>query len=385
MRFFRNKIAVLIALTLWIGGCSTPYVGSNVLFDDGTQIVSAPDFRGLAGFAQAAATRIIWIHGMCYHDGSWAKARNSIVATAVGQPAAPLEQRDFGGGELYRSHYRVGGHRLQLNFLIWSELANAQRLLLQDLDAQSDELGYRRASLNDSIKRVLLNDCLVDAVTYAGPAGDTIREFAKRGVCRAFGGDMVRRGNRQVCKVNVDELRQTVLVAESLGSKVLLDAIIAIYLDNRGDPAASEAIGGIQSVFLASNQIPILGAATHGTDGGRRSSFDRTLAEFAQTVESARTRSPRVRAALLPPLHIVSFTDPSDVLSYRLNDKFFPTGLDVRLTNVIVSNAPTYFGLVENPLTAHCGYKANPDVLGMIANGTENGRTRIATNVDPGC
>jgi hypothetical protein len=58
-------------------------------------------------------------------------------------------------------------------------------------------------------------------------------------------------------------------------------------------------------------------------------------------------------------IQIVAFTDPNDLLSYRLTPE--AVGNDgVQMANVIVSNAPTYLGFLERPDTAHCGYAGNP-------------------------
>jgi hypothetical protein len=67
------------------------------------------------------------------------------------------------------------------------------------------------------------------------------------------------------------------------------------------------------------------------------------------------------------------FSDPNDLLSYRL----IPSVLDVsraRLINVIESNETTWFGYVERPDTAHCGYPWNPTVIGLIAQGHRVGK-----------
>jgi hypothetical protein len=41
----------------------------------------------------------------------------------------------------------------------------------------------------------------------------------------------------------------------------------------------------------------------------------------------------------------------------------------VEVVNVLVSNAPTWFGLLERPDHAHMNYLLNPDVARMVACG----------------
>ena len=70
---------------------------------------------------------------------------------------------------------------------------------------------------------------------------------------------------------------------------------------------------------------------------------------------------------------VVAFTDPNDLLSYRL----IPSVLDVaraRLINVIGSNETTWLGFLERPDTAHCGYTWNATVIGLIAHGHQVGQ-----------
>ena len=62
---------------------------------------------------------------------------------------------------------------------------------------------------------------------------------------------------------------------------------------------------------------------------------------------------------------MVAFTDPNDLLSYRLMPwRYARPGVTV--VDVLVSNDKTYFGLLENPLSAHTGYMKNPAVTKAI-------------------
>jgi hypothetical protein len=72
-----------------------------------------------------------------------------------------------------------------------------------------------------------------------------------------------------------------------------------------------------------------------------------------------------------PKLTLVAFTDPNDLLSYRLRpDDPTVIGTGTKVVNVITSNDSTYFGQVENPLTAHEGYNKNPDALRVLFGGS---------------
>ncbi len=58
---------------------------------------------------------------------------------------------------------------------------------------------------------------------------------------------------------------------------------------------------------------------------------------------------------------VVAFSDPNDLLSYRVAPSHLAGSLRVfRIVNVIVSNDTTCFNDVERPGKAHCGYARNP-------------------------
>jgi len=67
-------------------------------------------------------------------------------------------------------------------------------------------------------------------------------------------------------------------------------------------------------------------------------------------------------------LLLTRFTDPNDLLSYRLLPARYAAP-DVAVADVLVSNARTWLGLVEDPVAAHLDYLENPEVGELIACG----------------
>ena len=63
----------------------------------------------------------------------------------------------------------------------------------------------------------------------------------------------------------------------------------------------------------------------------------------------------------------MAFSDPNDLLSYTLQtDRYAREGVTAY---ILVSNAPTYLGLLERPDYAHLDYLSNPGVGRLIACG----------------
>ena len=81
---------------------------------------------------------------------------------------------------------------------------------------------------------------------------------------------------------------------------------------------------------------------------------------------------------------VVAFSDPNDLLTYRIVPEHLAEDFrEFRVINVLVSNDTTYFGYLERPDTAHCGYPWNPHVFGMLARGL-SGRKTTAFGLDVG-
>jgi hypothetical protein len=224
-------------------------------------------------------------------------------------------------------------------------------------------------------------------VIYAGYRGTTdIQTAMQNAICVALDGTTAngsctfpptyRHGNRRI-----------VIVTESLGSRMIFDAISALKIEAQRKGADSlaafdEAVSPITLIYMLANQLPILAlarpalvqaASTPDPAASKTPAMARALnvlSESRARHEKKRQTDPQL-AATESKLSLVAFTDPNDLLSYRLltNDAAV-VGANTRVVNVITSNDTTYFGEVENPLTAHEGYDLNKDVLRLLFGGS---------------
>jgi hypothetical protein len=370
----------LLALT----ACTTPFK-DPVVEPLGLAYGADPSFPGIVDVIAKGDTRVLWVHGMCSHNRNWALQRYASLQTAL-----DIQERTADPGEMPpnifpRPEVRyglVGSSRFDVSFLIWSDFSNPYKMRLWYDDSIEDggEFRFKRASLNKTLKRSLINDCFSDAVVYGGANGNPIRDWMKIQVCHGLGGKYD--GTECRFKTFVDTT-QTVLIAESLGSKILFDTIRALWdasSSKEHQRRLSTRLVSMQLVFLAANQIPLLDAADQTVTGSMGRKSQDSVDFFIDILEEARGLLPR---SILPSSqpHLVAFTDPNDLLSYRLTPE--AVGAGIRVTNVIVSNDTTYFGLLERPDTAHCGYAWNPKVLGTILEGYHGGRIASLPNNQP--
>ena len=354
-----RRLSLLPALGLFTA-CATPYRPPVVVHDSAT-------FPGIAGIVAQAGARpvdVLLIHGMCTHDTGWAERQidriGGIVeahapAPAAAAPAAGVSTQI----EVVERTRRIAGGTVRFHALVWSPLTAALKHQL-DYDmtgtpsdcTAAGECKPKRASLNGYVKDNLLNDCLADAVIYQGESHVPIRDAMVRTISH-------------VIDSNPDSEAPLVVVAESLGSKMLFDALSAMLESWEPQTRAlgQQAARRLGLLFMAGNQLPILGLADQ-VPALRASPTEDALQHFLDL----RRRQPNRRTEALQRLAIVAFTDPNDLLSYRLLPARYAAP-DVAVADVLVSNDSSWFGLIENPMTAHLDYLANPGVGTMIACG----------------
>jgi hypothetical protein len=359
---------------------ATPVVESLADGDDGA-------FDGLLNLAETSpgsTVKVLWTHGMCTHPPNWVDGRMRRLVEAVGGTAETVSVRAVGshGASMRTERISTGGKTIEVMFLSWSPLTASYKAALA-YDSLTIDGGGVRATLNRELKGGLVNDCLTDVVVYGGPNGNNIRQAMNEAVCDALGG----RFDGNECNVPGGASPTTLaLITESLGSKLLCDAVLHIWnaANNSSDKTAvhrlAKSLAAAKVMYMLSNQVPLLDAAGSVA-------LDKTLEPgparappkmhtSAGDVFGLLSQARRLALPTTGPMTVVAFSDPNDLLSYRIVPAHLAEDLkEFRVINVLVSNDTTYFGYLERPDTAHCGYPGNPHVFGMLARGYQAGKT----------
>jgi hypothetical protein len=358
---FRTRLLVLLVPIL-LAACSTPYSPPIVVRD------STP-FPGIVSLLRNGNGRpldVILVHGMCTHDAAWANHGvdriAGVVSASVPEQAAPSAN----GIQLIERTQQIGKTPVRFHALVWSPLtAPLKRQLDYDNTgtpsgcSASDSGGEckpKRASLNGDVKDKLLNDCLSDAMIYEGASRDAIRDAMVESVSR-------------IIESNPNGDRSLAVVAESLGSKILFDALSSMLESRqpRTQALGQQAARRLGLLYMAGNQLPILDLSRQDIE--HRPDTRTTAPQDAlQRFLELRRRQAAPRAESVARLAVVAFTDPNDLLSYRLLPARYAAP-DVAVADVLVSNARTWLGLIENPVPAHLDYLANQEVADLIACG----------------
>lgn len=388
MRQTIRALVVLATAIVTLAACTRPY--------------DRPEFRGSMSFAGASdlatdsrRVRVIMSHGMCSgtHQAfgepglNWVADRSELIAELVGDasyerrpPDEPYEiaAEYFGTARSpavarYDLEIRSSdGTIYELRMLKWGQSFQSATNALDILEAEIQQPPIIRATLNDTLKTSLMDDCLVDAVAYSGARGDSLRSAYREAMCNLMGGsisgtNLGRPGESVTCAgMGTGSQVPTILVPESLGSKIMMDAILSIRGDNK-----ERALGPVRAIHLATNQIPLLSQAEAEDAADEALTNDRNLRgarDFRTLIQqfSSKTRS----QALSNPISVVVYSDPNDLVGYPLTSEWIPDDGTATLTNVLISNGDNYFGAIANPLDAHRG-TARPQVFKMILYGSD--------------
>jgi len=266
---------------------------------------------------------------------------------------------------------------------------------------KKDGVAGLRRKYNSYLKDKLINFGFSDAVLYLGPVGAEIREAIYGAMCSANldagGFEFQEQGKRvtaeNICKIANEtsvETDQFVFVTESLGSKIAFDIMRDVMTDNK-DTVHDAMIENTEFIMLA-NQIALLNLADLGDVKPKVPPY----------------MSPEKRPT------IVAFSEINDFLSYELvpyyrsllnegekhsifigedqkdisNDIVSQVGFNMIDMRVEFANPliPFVSGLVD-PLRAHNGHSAQPELMRFMVCGAENGHLRtegcIAEQVGP--
>jgi len=352
------------AVTLTAAGCtSLPYEKPVIE----AMAPTAQRFDGLRDLAPGRPLQVLVVHGMCTHDFNWVEAWVKAMGRAFGSPGVQKPSSPVGSIATARYDFTDNGRTVEVTFAVWSMATAAPKQRLA-YDSKG-KFPYERAKFNDAAKSELINDCFADPVIYSGSSapgtiGQALRADMVGVVCGFLGGQWTAKA----CS-GADATMDRAFITESLGSKMLFDGVGSLADPNTPEAAPlRKSLARTRAIYMLANQLPLLalaearaGMTTSRVETSELGWFGpspgRDLADAQQSG---------------PALQIVAFTDPNDQFSYRLTHASIGEDPErVALFNVIVSNAPTYFGLAENPWPAHVGYWDNAVVPRLVLEGGE--------------
>lgn len=374
--------------------------------------LTGPAFGGMASLyninarsSEPATLKALMIHGIGNaQPGYSARLQNNLIdALGLRKVDATIKRIELRSriltlrtlGEVQVTRYLSDDGRRALEFfeLTWSDITRAEKEAALAYDV-SGRYRYRRAGVNQSMKE-FVNSHAADPLLYRGTSREAILEAASQATCWALSNRWsdLPPNSAQAC----DRLRamaffdpserersntEFVFITHSLGSQVVVDMLQQeaerwrTYRDEAQSPDERRELArlneGIRNytarVYMLANQLPLLRLGRESPSiEGRWEAYCRP---------SGRSYDKR----LFRELFIVAFSDPNDLLSYAIPPGFAENFMDSRLcsriVNVSVNVAQSLnifqVGSIADPVAAHVNYDADPRVIELMVNGTDN-------------
>jgi hypothetical protein len=333
--------------------------------------------------------KVIMVHGVGTHVPGYSARLSANLAQALGlgviAPEAkefPIEAVPFPGeslGELTVTRHTNEARDREMLFyeLTWSPISQPAK----DAYAFDDTAVYasKRASLNNAFKQ-FVNDVAADPLVYTGTGRERIQTSVGQALCWAVSTDWQGLPDQQqVCtpdspafasRVERDDF---VFITHSLGSRITTDALQRLAGLLKAEAVRHPRLGPLAQafrerdveIFMLANQLPLL------QSGLEPASVRDAVPAYC------RPDGAHYADRLFQETELIAFSDPNDLLSYPIPDRFVRDYVDSRLcpqqVNVTINVAPVsdLIGLGEfaNPLAAHVDYENDERVIALITRG----------------
>jgi hypothetical protein len=270
---------------------------------------------------------------------------------------------------------------LTVSYLLWTPLTESVKC---GLEKEDDSAPAKQDFA--SFAKDFIDDKLADAVLYGGAYREkVIRPSIQAALC------LVASRDHKTCAPG-DYRDPTVIITHSLGGYMLMDAIAdelrADCQSKSGGGAAEKILENTPVIYMMANQLALLDLSTlHRDPEAPKPKIPESAPatnHFAQCwIQARRARALHEAKSsdsdeTKPVSQVVAFSDPNDILSWRLEPRNLklpkPVWGEVVVTNVYMSNNEFSIpGVISDPVNAHTGYFVNPAVMDMLICGMKDG------------
>ncbi len=387
------KIILLITFVL-LSGCSGLTKGVVEAFLDREEQedtrkcwVRGKPFKGLNDYLEEANSKeqplkILMVHGVGDHTPGYSYELQDSLVHRLGMDQANAQDKviqlvnldNLPVGVLQVSRYlsSTDGREFQFYELTWDSIVAEEKAKIYfDNNVRQS---FRRAGLNNSFKS-FVNDTIPDALMYNSQFRPLIQASVNQAMCIIMSDkwDSIPNAGIHFCDIKKDSFwsltdSNLAIISHSLGSRIALDSIQRAAEFSQEYKKDNEKLNRIRNsrlaVYMLSNQLPLL-------------QLGQPAPEVINSIDKyCRADSPLQNERMYQDLQLVSISDPNDLFSYSVTQKFVDENIDSRLcpslTNVVINVASvTEFAGQEfaNPLTAHLDYEEDARVLSLLTEG----------------
>jgi hypothetical protein len=345
------------------------------------------DFPGLQAAIDKQITCVLFVHGMGGYSNTNPVDPGTITQAILKMPniqqTAPEHPVDFADsgtlGTLTRQDFidTSTQHELRAYKLTWEPVTAALKEQYLGYD-QSAENASRRQSLDNDIRKSVLDSSVPDVVLYVGPYKSAIQRTVKQAL-RKIDSDLETREDKQ-------KDYHYVFVTWSLGSKIVFDCladprITADESTTKSSAAPADDVTFTRiaektySVYMLANQIPLLTLgdvkpSSRTNHVPQKAVPYEALLSVAHRRKQATSRPVATTQPASGRLFIVAFSDPNDLLSYPI-PPWLESSNEAHFANVSITVAKTAYyipteGWIANPIPAHTGYGIDDQIIHLL-------------------
>ena len=391
----------ILGVVILLSGCSSFGRGvAEAILESGEKKdtrqceIKGSKFNGIDYFfSEGNTVKVMMIHGVGTHNPGYATRIRENLAQRLSLEVMSRRPKDIlllnpDDGKTVLGNLRVtrmqnGERNRTMIFyeLTWSDITAAEKELLQ-YDV-SGEYTHKRAAFNNMMKK-FLNDTGPDPMIYLMDKDNLILNATKQATCwmLGFNYDELKPEQKKVCLVEsyqqIKDMSKEniVFITHSLGSRILVDSftdiVEQVYAQSRTTrPEAQKIINELKNqeltVYMLANQLPMLQI------GRKKPKINNRIPEYCSP------KGKHYQDRVFKKGNIVACSDPNDILSYDVPQRFVDTYFDSRMcpavtnVNLNVAEEISAFGMsVVNPVTAHTEYDNDVRIIEMIAQGTND-------------
>lgn len=403
------KKLLLLGLVLIISGCSSFGRGIAEAFLDNSKKedtraceIKGHTFNGVDYYFKKGETvKVLMIHGVGTHASGYSTRLQENLAKTLELDVLSKRPKEItlvnpkdgktviGMLWVTRMQNKEKTRDLLFYELTWSGItAREKEILAYD---NSGIYSHKRADLNHTFKQ-FLNDTGPDPMIYLSDEQGLILSAVKQSSCWLLGynWDTLPQDSQSVCKISgVSQLKtlnkeKIIYITHSLGSRILIDSFDEMVNEISGSKfkgskdyklIVEELKNKDFTVFMLANQLPILQI-------GRKA--PRVVNQYK---EYCTKKGKDYNSRVFKKVNIVAFSDPNDLLSYDIPQKFVDKYIDSRMcpvvtnVNINVASELSAFGVgLVNPMTAHTEYDNDNRVINIISDGAGYNKNNEVVN-----
>lgn len=241
-------------------------------------------------------------------------------------------------------NFKNGTNRLCAYELTWSPLTAMLKTNTFALDLAARQISSRQL-VNNNLKLQLMDESLSDVILYVGKFRPNIQLPITNAIYRIVSDSSTN-----------DPIS---ILTHSLAGYMVIDTLSSMYDSKTSKKIARDYATHVKQIFMMANQMPILNLSD-------QTGFELNAPSFAEKINQM-VQTPSLNLNK-PHIQIVAFSDPNDLLSYKLRQSDIQESTPATIKEASNANVPLIFPSNVKVDAFNVTYTVNPwSILGVFS------------------